>query len=100
MLAVLEAAKSEIEAARDYLTQQSPDLGDRFIEEISGALSAIEQRPLSFARVETLKSNRAYRRALLPTFPYLVIFRLVDESAVVVAVAHSHRRPNYWARRR
>lgn len=100
MLSVLEAAKLEIEAARDYLTQQSPDLGDRFIEEISVAFSAIEQRPLSFAKVETLSSNRDYRRALLPTFSYLVIFRVICETPVVVAVAHGHRRPNYWVRRR
>jgi len=100
MLAVLEAAKSEIDAAYDHLSRQSPGLGDRFLDEVSAALSAIEQRPLSFAKVETLISNREYRRALLPTFPYVVIFRLVDEAAVIVAVAHSRRRPNYWVRRR
>jgi len=36
------------------------------------------------------------RRALLPRFPYAVIFMDLGEHIRVLAVAHAKRRPGYW----
>lgn len=33
-------------------------------------------------------------------FPYLLVYRLDLEYATVIAIAHQHRRPRYWAKRR
>jgi hypothetical protein len=35
----------------------------------------------------------------LERFPYRLLFVLEPERAVVVAVMHLHRRPEYWKRR-
>jgi plasmid stabilization system protein ParE len=39
------------------------------------------------------------RRFLLERFPYAVFAARLPREIVIVAVAHQHRRPRYWARR-
>jgi plasmid stabilization system protein ParE len=96
ILRVLAAAEAEIDSARQYLNEQSPGLGARFLDELADALHAIASRPLSFAKLETLPDNQPYRRALLATFRYAVVFEMLDSEILVVAVAHASREPNYW----
>jgi hypothetical protein len=97
---ILAEAAAAIDAARQYLNEQVPDLGGRFLRELSAALEAIEKRPLSFARLETLPNDQPYRRALMAAFRYAVIFEMMESEIVVVAVAHTSRGPNYWLGRR
>jgi len=39
------------------------------------------------------------RRFLFSRFPYSLIYGLDQETIVVIAVAHQHREPRYWADR-
>lgn len=39
------------------------------------------------------------RRALARRFPYAVFFDVEPERAVVMAIAHTSRRPGYWGHR-
>jgi toxin ParE2 len=95
-LRILAEAEVEIDAARQYLDAQSSELGGRFLDELADTLDAIASRPLSFANVETLPPDQPYRRALLATFRYAVVFEVLDSEIVVVAVAHASREPSYW----
>jgi plasmid stabilization system protein ParE len=92
----LAEAENEIEKARQYLNERSPNLGWRFLDELQVQLDAIAAHPQGFPRVETLPNDQPYRRALLATFRYAVIFEIVEDDVVVLAVAHASRRPNYW----
>ena len=96
ILRVLAEAEAEIDSARRHLNVQSPGLGWRFLDELAEAFDAIVSRPLSFASVETLPLDQPYRRALLPTFPFAVIFEVLEREIVVIAVAHASREPGYW----
>jgi ParE toxin of type II toxin-antitoxin system, parDE len=96
---ILADAAAEMESARVYLDSQASGLGSRFLDELSHALAAIAERPLSFAGLETLPSDQAYRRARLKTFKYSLVFELVNDAIVVIALAHCSREPNYWLRR-
>jgi len=93
---VLAEAEAEIDAARQYLNAESPNLGSRFVDEVEHALESIAARPLSFGSMETLPSGQPFRRALLPSFPYAVVFELISDIPTVIAVAHCSREPNYW----
>jgi len=95
-LRILAEAEAEIDSARQYLNQQSIGLGGRFLDELAEVLDAIDSRPLSFAKLETLPADQPYRRALLTTFRYAVVFEVLEEETVIVAVAHTSREPNYW----
>lgn len=96
---VLAVAEAEIESARRYFNLQAVTLGDRFLDELQQTLEQIEADPGSFPRLETLPDNEPYRRALLKVFRYAVIFEILEAEVVVVAVAHTSRKPNYWLNR-
>ena len=98
-LRILAEAEGEIDAARRYLNQRVEGLGGRFLEELAETLDAIAARPLSFASLETLP-NSPYRRAQLATFRFIVVFEVLNDDIVVVAVAHSSRATGYWLGRR
>jgi len=95
-LRILADAEVEIEAARRYLNEQSIGLGGRFLGALADTLKQVSERPISFAKLETLPDHLPYRRALLATFRYAVVFEVGAEEIVVVAVAHTSREPNYW----
>jgi toxin ParE1/3/4 len=95
-LRILAEAETEIESARQYLTDRSSRLGDRFIADLQATLDAVAERPASFSKLETLPDNSPHRRALLSIFQYAVVFEIVIDEILVVAVAHTSREPNYW----
>jgi plasmid stabilization system protein ParE len=76
---ILAEAEAEIEEARQYLNQRSPNLGWRFLDELTEQLDAIAAHPQGYPKVETLPSDQPYRRAILSTFRFAVIFEIVGE---------------------
>jgi hypothetical protein len=44
-------------------------------------------------------SSVPIRREPVGRFPYQVVYARVDDTVYILAVAHHHRRPGYWARR-
>lgn len=96
---ILDEAEAEIESARHYFNQQAFALGDRFLDDLEQVLDRIEANPGSCPRLETLPASEPYRRALLKVFRYAVIFEILGEEVVVVAIAHTSRKPNYWLNR-
>lgn len=99
-LRLLAEAEAEIESARVYLTGQATRLGDRFIADLQETLDAVAKRPESFSKLETLSDEAPYRRALLSIFRYAVIFEIMSDQVLVVALTHTSREPNYWLDRR
>jgi toxin ParE1/3/4 len=92
---MLAEAEAEIETARQYLTERAPRLGRRFLDDLEQTLDAIAEHPERFSKVETLPDDASYRRALLSIFRYAVVFEMLTEEILVVAVAHTSREPNY-----
>jgi hypothetical protein len=39
------------------------------------------------------------RRLLLPRFPFAIAYLVRDDDVVVLAMAHTRRKPAYWIRR-
>jgi plasmid stabilization system protein ParE len=86
------------DAARWYESRRS-GLGKEFLDEIATTLPLIASRPRSFPALQDVDERLDIRRALLPRFPYAVVFLLRDEELRVLAVAHAKRRPGYWLHR-
>jgi plasmid stabilization system protein ParE len=99
-LRILAEAEAEIESARQYLTERSSRLGDRFLTDLRDTLEAVAERPESFSKLETLPDDSPYRRALLSIFRYAAVFEILSDEVLVVAFAHTSREPNYWLDRR
>jgi len=66
-------------------------LGDAFLLEAIAAIERIRQFPDAW---HPLGEN--VRRCRLRGFPYGLIYHADETGVLVVAVAHTHRRPEYW----
>lgn len=93
-----EAAAELAEAAAWYETRVG-GLGRRLVNEVEALLPLFQERPRSFPRVQRLNRALEVRRALLPVFPYALVFMVREHEIRVLAVAHAKRRPGYWLRR-
>lgn len=88
-----EAEAEMISAAVFYETRQK-DLGKRFLASVQGALNKIQVNPLLYRELEG-----DVRRCLTTTFPFGVVFRIMPDKYVIIAVMHLHRDPEYWKSR-
>lgn len=87
-------AKREFEEAEGYYEQQQPGLGSRFRAEVRAALPLVWAWPLA-CPVE----SGEIRRLTLSRFPYKLLYSVESDHVYVIAVAHQHRRPDYWTGR-
>ncbi len=94
-----QGAAADVKSAVAWYRGRSPKAALDFVEELDRAVDTIREAP---ERWPMGKSNT--RRFLLWRFPFSIIYSagyLLEQEAVIViwAVAHSSRRPEYWARR-
>ena len=87
----LEAAQAELDEAFIWYENQQENLGVQFLTEFDAAIKRITAYPKSYA----LLANDI-RRCLIKLFPYSVLYGIDADTIVIIAVAHLHRKPNYW----
>ena len=87
-------ASAELIAAALFYEQQVPGLGADFLRRYDDLVAAICRRPRQWREVQ-----RGIRKARLTRFPYAVYFELQPDQIQIYAIAHQHRRPNYWLTR-
>jgi len=87
-------AQQELSDAVDYYEIELPGLGTRFREEVRVAVERIREYPAAWA-----KEKGDVRRYFLHKFPYKILFSIEEDYIYVIAIAHCHRRPDYWVER-
>ncbi len=92
-------AASELAAAVSWYEEQRAGLGDVFIDAVDAALGYVAEWPLLGALVPGLPAVAGIRRVPVARFPYHLPYLVFDDHIRVLAVAHDHRRPAYWAPR-
>ena len=93
-LEFLSEASSELFEAADYYESREIELGLRFLDEVSKICARILEDPLLWR-----ERSGGYRRVDCPVFPYYVAYFIRGEKILVAAVAHGHRKPEYWKNR-
>jgi plasmid stabilization system protein ParE len=88
---ILEEAYRELNSAIDYYEGEQDGLGLRMFEEFERHVKWISENP----SVPPLRQGN-YRRANLRTFPYYIPYIVYNDTLWILAVAHSHRKPEYW----
>jgi toxin ParE1/3/4 len=88
------AAEAEMIDAAVYYETKQKDLGRRFLVFVQEAIERIKINPLLHPVVYL-----DVRRCLTKTFPFAVLFRILHDRIVVMAVMHIHRDPGYWKNR-
>ena len=84
----------ELEASKNWYEEQSRGLGDRFLDEVDLAMTAISEYPESWP---TYVSGT--RRFLLHRFPFAIVYLHSETKISVVALMHFKRKPGYWENR-
>lgn len=87
----LEPAHLEYWEAIEFYNMQSEGLGNKFIAEIDRTISIIKNYPESFTEY-----TKRTRKAVVNIFPYNIIYSVKEGNIIVLAVAHQHRKPNFW----
>jgi plasmid stabilization system protein ParE len=87
-------ARQELNDAVHYYELAYEGLGRRFREEVKKAAIRISEYPRAWS-VE----RDDIRKCLLHTFPYKLLYSIEGDHIFVIAVAHQHRKPDYWIER-
>jgi plasmid stabilization system protein ParE len=89
------AARQElIDAADWYAAQAGQRVAHDFVADYDEAHSRLVENP----RIGALGTTQT-RMLMLRRFPFVLVYRLVADHLLIVAVAHRRRRPGYWRKR-
>jgi plasmid stabilization system protein ParE len=80
----------------DYYESRQAGLGTELEDEIEAAFSLILQFPHAAPQWRDRPDRRV---AVLDRFPFTIPYQITPEDIVVLALAHTSRRPDYWTRR-
>ena len=84
-------AEEEMTEASVFYEAATSGLGADFLDEVQRVINILREHPELGQSV-----GHAFRRALLHTFPFSLIYSVELNSILIVAVAHQRRRPGYW----
>ncbi len=90
-LITLEEADHEFVESVDYYESREPGLGVRFRDEVAAVVDWITRFP-----EQPRLRRKGYRRVNLRAFPHYVAYVIREDTIWVVAIAHGHRRPEFW----
>jgi plasmid stabilization system protein ParE len=84
-------AIEEAEAAARWYRERSPRAAKRFVLELNLVIDRILDAPLRWPQ-----GPHGTRKAIVPYFPFSVIYWESPNNIRILAVAHGRRRPGYW----
>lgn len=87
-------ATQELEDAVRFYELEYSGLGRRFKEEVRKAALRVAEYPKAWS-IE----RGEVRKCLLHKFPYKLMYSVEEDHVLVIAVAHQHRKPDYWVGR-
>jgi toxin ParE2 len=90
----LTLAQREVDDAVIWYEQQGQGLSQDFLDQLDRAMRLVKSHPQIATQIEP-----GLRRFLLARFPYSLIYGIDGDTIIVIAVAHQHRHPHYWADR-
>jgi hypothetical protein len=92
---IVAEAEFELSEAIQYYEEIEPGLGLRLKDEARAAVTWIESHPA----VPRLRSS-GYRRVNLKIFRYFIAYAVRNDTIWILAIAHGHRRPDFWSARK
>ena len=87
-------ADVEAQAAHDFYANDSSDQGARFEAALQRVIETIQRYPASGHPV-----IRGIRRKLIRAFHYSVVYKILPDHVLILAVAHYKQQWGYWLNR-
>jgi plasmid stabilization system protein ParE len=88
------SARAELDEAVSYYEDCRAGLGLQFAKEVYSTVHRIMQFPEAWSH---LSENT--RRCLTNRFPYGIVYEILDDEVVIIAVMQLNRKPGYWQER-
>lgn len=88
---IVKIAQREFNEAKEFYEIEQAGLGVRFEKEIKNAILRIKQYPSAWP-IE----RGEVRHYLVHKFPYKILYSIQQDSIILLAFAHQHRKPDYW----
>lgn len=89
-LKVSTTAFLETEDAYTYYEEQSVGLGERFLKSVEDAYSKLSQNPQYYSYI---RGDKNIRDIKIKTFPFVIIFQIVEHTVLVLRVFNTNRNP-------
>jgi plasmid stabilization system protein ParE len=90
----LTLAQQEVDDAVVWFEERAEGKGLDFLDDLDRVVRLVKAYPFASPQIEP-----EIRRCLFARFPYSVVYGLDEDTIVVIAVAHTHRAPQYWVDR-
>lgn len=88
------SASQDVRTAIEYYAEQGASLARAYLKDFDRTCSLIAQAP----EIGTPIGN-GFRKLVMQRYPFIVIYRLENGRAVVFAVGHQRRHPDFWLHR-
>ena len=88
-------AKLELDDATIYYELEHPGLGIKFKDEVKKNIERIKKYPEA-----AVLERGEIRKSLLHKFPYKILYSIESDHIFIIALAHQHRKPEYWVNRK
>lgn len=92
----LPAARREFDAAHDWYAERSVRAAEGFAHEVERVIRAIADRPEIGRVVRVRRDGSVVRVRPCRGYPYVLAWCSRGDVRVILAVAHTRRRPGYW----
>jgi plasmid stabilization system protein ParE len=94
-LIIIPQAEEDIKQAAFWYQMEKDALGSDFLAALSHQLQLIEMHPYQYGI-----RYKGLRAALLNKFPYLIYYRIAEQTIRVLAILHTKRNPGIARKRR
>lgn len=88
-------AETELNEAIDYYNECQFDLGKEFNKEVYSTIQTISAFPKAWSLL-----SKNTRRCLLYRFPYGIIYQILKDEILIIAVMQLNKKHNYWKNRK
>ena len=95
----LPPAQDDIRRSAARLESEQRGFGAAFTREFKKAAASIRANPRMHGRTEDGPDHPENREYFIERFEYRVVYAIVDEEAVIVAVTHARKPPGRWLNR-
>jgi plasmid stabilization system protein ParE len=93
------AARDELRGAIAYDEGEHPGRGVDLEAAVRRVIRRIQVLPQSAPRWPHVEAPHEIRRAKVRRHPYLVVYSILPDQLVVLAIAHTSKHPGYWRER-
>lgn len=95
----LASAETDLAAAADKLELARRGVGARFLQAYYSTFATIQRFPQLYSLVADGVPGLEIRNAILERYGHRVVYPVRPYEVVILAVAHTSRRPEHWHRR-